>query len=124
MNKLILVIDDAASIREIVGFTLKEEGYSVISACDGEDALSKLDGTEIDLMICDVNMPKMDGIEFLKTVQNDSKYSSYRFTPRIMLTTEAGENKKEEGKKYGAKAWMVKPFKPEQLIQAVKILLK
>ena len=123
MAKKIMVIDDASSIRQVVSHVLKTEGYETQEAVDGEDALSKLDGREIDLFVCDVNMPNMDGIEFLKNVKNNEKYSSYKFTPIIMLTTEAGEDMKAQGKEAGAKAWLVKPFQPDQLVESVKKLL-
>lgn len=123
MSKTILVIDDATSVRMSVAMSLQEEGYDILEAVNGEDALSRLDGRNIDMMICDVNMPKMDGITFLRTIKNDKAYSSYKFTPIIMLTTEAGDDKKEEGKKAGAKAWLVKPFKPDKLIESVKKLV-
>ena len=123
MGKKILVIDDASAIRQSVGYTLEDSGYDVIEAVDGNDGLSKLDGSDIDLIICDVNMPNMNGIEFLKNVKQNEKYSAYKFTPLIMLTTEAGEDMKAQGKELGAKAWMVKPFKPEQLIESVKKMI-
>lgn len=123
MAKKIMVIDDASSIRQVVSHVLKTEGYETEEATDGENALSKLDGREIDLFVCDVNMPNMDGIEFLKNIKNNEKYSSYKFTPIIMLTTEAGEDMKAQGKEAGAKAWLVKPFQPDQLVESVKKLL-
>jgi two-component system chemotaxis response regulator CheY len=88
----------------------------VLEACDGQDALGRLQGQKIHLMICDVNMPNLDGISFLKAVR---AHPSYKFTPVIMLTTEAAEDKKREGQAAGARAWVVKPFKPEQLLLAV-----
>ncbi len=123
MAKIIMVIDDASSIRQVVSHVLKTEGYEIIEACDGDDALSKLDGKQIDLFLCDVNMPNMNGIDFLKNVKSDEKFSTYRFSPFIMLTTEAGEEMKMKGKEAGAKAWLVKPFQPDQLLAAVKKLL-
>ena len=123
MGKTILVIDDAAAIRQVVELTLDDEGYNVIEACDGQDALNKLEGNEINLIICDVNMPVMDGITFLKTIKTDDKYAEYKFAPIIMLTTEAGEDMKTKGKELGAKAWLIKPFKPEQLLEAVSKLV-
>ena len=123
MSKTVMIVDDAAAIRQTVGFVLQEAGYSVIEASDGEDALNRLNGQKIDLIISDVNMPNMDGISLLKKIKTENKFSSYKFVPFIMLTTEAGAGKKEEGKNAGAKAWMVKPFKPEQLLSAVKKLI-
>ncbi|MBN2403583.1 MAG: response regulator [Spirochaetes bacterium] len=124
MGKKIMIVDDTEAIRMSVGFTLQEEGYEVVEAKNGQEALDKLKGTDkIDLILCDVNMPIMDGIEFLRNMKTNESYSSVKFTPIIMLTTEAGEDKKNEGKELGAKAWIVKPFKPEQLIKAVKTLI-
>jgi len=120
MAKTIMVIDDSMSIRQVVGITLKKAGYEIIEASDGKDAVDKLTGQKVHLMICDVNMPNMDGIAFLKTVKT---LPNYKFTPIIMLTTESQEAKKLEGKAAGAKAWMVKPFKPEQLLEAVSKLI-
>lgn len=123
MAKKILVIDDSAAIRQIVSLTLTSSGYETIDAVDGANALSKLDGTDIDLFVCDVNMPNMNGIEFLQAIKSDAKYESYKFTPIIMLTTESGEDMKLKGKEAGAKAWLIKPFQPETLIDAVKKFL-
>lgn len=124
MGKTIMIVDDTEAIRMSVGFTLQEEGYDIVEAKNGQEALDKLKGAnKIDLILCDVNMPVMDGIEFLRNMKTNDSYSSVKFTPIIMLTTEAGEDKKNEGKELGAKAWIVKPFKPEQLIKAVKTLL-
>jgi two-component system chemotaxis response regulator CheY len=99
---------------------LKSSGYDVIEGSDGKDALSKLTGQKVHLIISDVNMPNMDGISFVKEVK---KLPDYKFTPVIMLTTEAGEDKKAAGQAAGAKAWVVKPFKPEQMISAVSKLI-
>ncbi|QEP44348.1 response regulator [Ectothiorhodospiraceae bacterium BW-2] len=116
MAKTILIVDDSASIRQVVGIALKGAGYSVIEGCDGQDALSKLTGQKVHLIISDVNMPNMDGITFVKEVK---KRAEYKFTPIIMLTTEAGQDKMAEGKAAGAKAWVVKPFQPAQMLDAV-----
>lgn len=120
MAKTILIIDDSMSLRQVVQIALTGAGYDVIEACDGQDALAKLTGQKVHLMICDVNMPNMDGISFLKAVR---AHPQYKFTPVIMLTTEAGEEKKKEGQAAGARAWVVKPFKPEQLLVAVQKLI-
>jgi two-component system chemotaxis response regulator CheY len=120
MAKTIMIVDDSASIREVVGIALKGAGYDVLEGCDGKDALSKLTGQRVHLIISDVNMPVMDGISFVKAVK---ERPNYRFTPIIMLTTESQEAKKLEGQAAGAKAWMVKPFKPEQLLGAVAKLI-
>ena len=119
-NKTILVIDDAASIRQVIGMTLKGAGYDVIEACDGKDALSKLNGDKINLIITDVNMPNMDGITFIKEAK---KLARYKFTPIMVLTTESQDSKKQEGQAAGAKAWVVKPFQPPQLLAAVSKLV-
>ncbi|WP_018605294.1 response regulator [Uliginosibacterium gangwonense] len=120
MSKTILIVDDSASLRQVVRIALTNAGYAVIEAEDGKDALGKLDGTKIHLIISDVNMPIMDGIEFLKNVKT---HANYKFTPVIMLTTEGGEAKKLQGQQAGARAWVVKPFKPEQLLNAVSKLV-
>ena len=116
MPKTVLIVDDSATIRQVVGMTLKGAGYEVMEACDGKDALRKLDGKKINLIISDVNMPNMDGISFVKEAK---KLASYKFTPVIMLTTESQDSKKQEGQAAGAKAWVVKPFQPEQMLAAV-----
>lgn len=120
MAKTILVVDDSTSIRQVVGISLRGAGYEVIEASHGQDALSKMTGQKIHLIISDVNMPVMDGISFLKEVKNHPRY---KFTPVIMLTTEAGQDKMAEGRAAGAKAWIVKPFQPPQLLDAVAKLV-
>lgn len=120
MAKTVLIVDDSASLRQVVGIALKGGGYEVIEAVDGEDALGKLNGQKIHLIISDVNMPNMDGISFVKAAK---QLPAYRFTPVIMLTTEAGEHKKQAGQAAGAKAWMVKPFQPAQMLTAVSTLI-
>lgn len=119
MGKTIMIVDDSASIRTVVGIALRGEGYAVIEAINGQDAISKLDGQRMHLIISDVNMPVMDGITFVKNVK---QMPAHRFTPIIMLTTESAESKKREGQAAGAKAWVVKPFKPEQMLNAVQML--
>ncbi|MBW3777528.1 response regulator [Aeromonas veronii] len=120
MGKTILIVDDSATIRQVVGMTLKGAGYEVMEASDGKDALNKLDGKKINLIISDVNMPNMDGITFVKEAK---KLANYKFTPVIMLTTESQNSKKQEGQAAGAKAWVVKPFQPEQMLAAVAKLI-
>jgi two-component system, chemotaxis family, chemotaxis protein CheY len=120
MAKTIMVVDDSASLRQVVSIALKGAGYDVIEGSDGKDALSKLQGQKIHLIISDVNMPNMDGISFVKAVK---QLPTYRFTPIIMLTTESQDEKKREGQAAGAKAWLVKPFKPELLLGAVQKLV-
>ena len=120
MAKTVLIVDDSATIRQVVGMTLKGAGYEVMEASDGKDALNKLDGKKINLIISDVNMPNMDGITFVKEAK---KLANYKFTPVIMLTTESQDSKKQEGQAAGAKAWVVKPFQPEQMLAAVAKLI-
>ncbi len=120
MAKTILIVDDSASVRQVVGIALRGAGYQVIEGIDGRDALSKLTGQKVHLIISDVNMPNMDGITFLKNVK---AMPAYRFTPVIMLTTESQEAKKREGQMAGAKAWVVKPFQPPVLLSAVEKLV-
>lgn len=120
MAKNILIVDDSASLRQVVAIALKKEGYNVVEASDGQDALGKLDGSKFHLIISDVNMPRMDGITMVKELK---KNPAYKFTPIIMLTTESGEDMKMAGKEAGVKAWMVKPFKPEQMLAAVSKLI-
>jgi two-component system chemotaxis response regulator CheY len=120
VGKTILVVDDSASVRQVVGIALRGAGYDVIEGVDGSDALKKLDGQKIHLIISDVNMPNMDGITFVKEAK---KLAAYKFTPIIMLTTESNETKKREGQAAGAKAWVVKPFQPAQMLAAVSKLI-
>lgn len=120
MAKTIMIVDDSASVRQVVSIALKGAGYDVLEGNDGADALAKLTGQKVHLMISDVNMPNMDGITFVKEVK---KKAEYKFTPIIMLTTESQEGKKQEGQAAGAKAWIVKPFQPDQLLNAVSKLI-
>lgn len=120
MSKTILIVDDSSSMRQVVSMALKGGGYEVIEACDGKDALSKLGGQKIHLVISDVNMPNMDGITFVREMK---KNAAYKFVPVIMLTTEGSEDKKKAGQDAGAKAWVVKPFQPAQMLAAVSKLL-
>lgn len=120
MKKLIMIVDDSASLRQVVKMTLEKLGYEVVEAKDGQDALSKAKGKKINLIITDLNMPVMDGITFIKELK---KLPEHKFTPVMMLTTESQQSKMMEGKAAGAKAWLVKPFKPEQIIAAVEKLV-
>ena len=120
MAKTILVVDDSASLRQVVGIALKGAGYEVVEAVDGKDALTKLDGRKVHLIISDVNMPNMDGISLVKEIK---KLPAYKFTPIVMLTTESADAKKSEGQAAGAKAWMLKPFNPPQLLAVVQKLV-
>jgi two-component system chemotaxis response regulator CheY len=116
MSKTILVVDDSSSVREVVGIALKGAGYDVIEACDGQDALTKLNGQKIHLIVSDVNMPNLDGIGLVTQVKQNP---DYKFTPIMMLTTESQDDMKQKGKAAGAKAWLVKPFQPDALLSAV-----
>jgi len=121
MAKTILVVDDSASVRQVVTIALRGAGYEVIAGVDGKDALTKLNGQRIHLIISDVNMPNMDGITF---VAEAKKLPAYKFTPIIMLTTESQEEKKRQAQAAGAKAWVTKPFQPEQMLSAVAKLIQ
>jgi len=120
MVKTILIVDDSTSMRQVISIALKDTGYEVIEACNGQDALGKLTGIKIHLIVCDINMPIMDGITFVKTVK---QLDHYRFTPIIMLTTEMADEKKQAAKDAGAKAWVTKPFKPPVLLSAIAKLV-
>jgi len=116
----ILAVDDSASMRQMVSFTLKGAGHDVIEAVDGVDALSKAQGQKIDLVISDVNMPNMDGITLIAELR---KIASFKFIPMLMLTTESAGDKKQQGKAAGATGWIVKPFNPDQLLATIKKVL-
>ncbi len=120
MAKTIMTVDDSASVRQMVKMTLQKEGYDVIEASDGKDALGKLKGA-VSMVITDLNMPNMDGISLIKEIRT---MAAYKFVPIIMLTTESQAGKKQEGKTAGATGWIVKPFKPEQLLAVVKKVLR
>ena len=117
----ILAVDDSASMRQMVAFTLKGAGHDVVEAADGVEALNKAKTQAFDLVITDVNMPNMDGISLIKELR---ALPNFRFTPMLMLTTEAGMDKKQEGKAAGATGWIVKPFNPEQLLNTVKKVIR
>ncbi|MCG6552295.1 MAG: response regulator [Candidatus Magnetominusculus sp. LBB02] len=120
MDKVIMTVDDSASVRQMVAFTLKGAGYAVIQAVDGKDALAKLASEHIDMIITDLNMPNLDGIGLVKAVRG---MPEHKFMPIIMVTTESQESKKLEGRAAGATGWIVKPFKPEQLMSVVRKVL-
>ena len=119
MGKTILAVDDSASVRQMVSFTLRGAAYQVTEAVDGSDALSKLTGN-IQLIITDLNMPKMDGIELIRQVRTNS---ANKYVPILVLTTESQPAKKQEAKSAGATGWIVKPFRPEQLLAVVERVL-
>jgi two-component system, chemotaxis family, chemotaxis protein CheY len=123
--KKILVVDDSATLRASVNYTLKEAGFDTINAVNGADGLAKLSdanklGEEIGMIISDINMPVMDGITFIKEV----KKTPFRFLPILVLTTESQEEMKMKGKQAGASGWLVKPFKPEQLVYVTKKFMR
>ncbi len=120
MSKSVLIVDDSSSVRTVVGIALRGAGYEVLEASDGADGLRKLEGRKVHLIISDVNMPGMDGLTFLKEIK---KSAALKFIPVMMLTTEAGADKMAIGKTEGARAWMTKPFKPEQMLAAVQKLV-
>ena len=116
----ILTVDDTASMRQMISFTLHSVGHEVIQASDGNEALKVLEGKKVDLVIADINMPNMDGITLLKSLR---ALADYKFTPILMLTTESQDAKRQQGKVAGATGWIVKPFNPEQLLTVVKKVL-
>lgn len=116
MSKTALVVDDSASLRQMVVFTLKQVGFSVLEAANGQEGIQQLKGQRLELIITDLNMPVMDGIEFLKRVRT---IAAYKFTPILILTTESQPAKRQEGKAAGATGWLVKPFNPEQVVRVV-----
>jgi two-component system, chemotaxis family, chemotaxis protein CheY len=120
MGKRIMTVDDSASVRQMVSFTLKDAGYEVVEAVDGKDAFAKIQASPANMVITDLNMPNLDGIGLIRTLRG---HPSFKFTPIIMLTTESQDSKKQEGKAAGATGWIVKPFKPEQLLAVVKKVL-
>ena len=121
MTNTILVVDDSASIRQMVAYTFKAEGYSVIEAEDGIEGLAKAnEHGSIDLILSDQNMPNMDGLTFVNTLRNHPRYAS---TPILMLTTESNDSMKMQGRAAGANGWLVKPFNPDRLLEVVKKFL-
>jgi len=120
MGKLVMTVDDSASVRQMVAFTLKQNGYDVIEAVDGQDALAKLSSNKVDMLLTDLNMPKLDGIGLIKGVRASNLN---KFIPIVMLTTESQDSRKKEGKSAGATGWIVKPFKQDQLIAVIKKVL-
>ncbi len=116
----VLAVDDSASMRQMVSFTLKGAGYDVIEANDGQDALTKAQSSSPDLVLTDVNMPIMDGITLIQELR---KLPNYKHVPMLMLTTESAGDKKAQGKAAGATGWLVKPFNPDQLIATIKKVL-
>jgi len=117
MAKTVLAVDDSASIRQMVAFTLKGAGYNVIEAVDGEDALAKARISDVHLVLTDQNMPKMDGLTLIKNLRTLPKFAG---VPILMLTTESSDAMKSQGRAAGATGWLVKPFDPPKLLEVVK----
>ena len=120
MSKTIVTVDDSASVRQMVSLTLKDAGYNVIECCDGKDALSKISGTTVQMVVTDLNMPNMNGLDLILALRAKPEF---KFTPIVFLTTESQSEKKQAAKAAGATGWIVKPFKPEQLLSVVKKVL-
>jgi two-component system, chemotaxis family, chemotaxis protein CheY len=117
MNKTVLTVDDSASIRQMVSFTLKSAGYEVVEAVDGADGLNKAKQKSVNLVLTDQNMPNMDGLTLIKSLR---LLPQYKATPILMLTTESSDAMKTAGRAAGATGWLVKPFDPQKLIEVVK----
>ena len=118
--KRTLAVDDSSSVRQMLGFTLRNAGYDVSEAVDGKDGLAKAGREKFDLVITDLNMPNMDGIQLITALR---KLPAYSFTPLLMLTTESQPEKKDAGRKAGATGWIVKPFNSDQLVAVVRKLI-
>lgn len=116
MGLRVLAVDDSKTMRDMVSFTLKNAGHDVLEAGDGMDAMDKLGDEKVDLIITDINMPRMDGIELIKTLRG---HAVHKGTPILVLTTESDTTKKNEGREAGATGWIVKPFSPDKLLQVV-----
>jgi two-component system chemotaxis response regulator CheY len=119
MARTIMTVDDSASVRQLVAFTLRTAGYEVLEAVDGQDALARLKGP-VHLVITDLNMPRLDGIGLIRSIRG---LPAYKYIPVIMLTTESQDSKKQAGKAAGATGWIVKPFSQDQLLAVVKKVL-
>lgn len=121
MAKTVLIVDDSESIREVVNFTLQNEGYDVLVGVDGEDALKFLDGRHLDIIITDLHMPNLDGLGFIRKVR---VMETYKHIPILFLTTESQTEKKMEAKEAGATGWIIKPFVPAKLLDAISRVLR
>ena len=117
----ILAVDDSASMRQMVAFTLKGAGYNVIEAVDGQEALEKARSQHVDLVLTDQNMPRMDGISLTKKLRDNPKFKA---TPILILTTESSDQMKQAGRGAGATGWLVKPFDPAKLIEVIRKVIK
>ena len=120
MSKRVLVVDDSATVRQQVGNALQQAGYEIVEAVDGADGLSKLaDNSDISMVICDINMPRMSGLEMIEQI---ARSTTMKKVPVVMLTTEGQPALIQRAKQAGAKGWIVKPFKPDLLLAAVNKL--
>jgi two-component system chemotaxis response regulator CheY len=119
MGKRIMTVDDSATVRQVLQTALTSAGYEVVAAKDGEDALEKLDADKVDMLVTDLDMPRMDGISLIQAIR---QRPGNRFLPIIMLTTESLPEKKQAGKDAGASGWINKPFRPNQLLAVVRMI--
>lgn len=117
MAKRILIVDDSASVRQVQSFVLSSAGYQVVEAVDGADALIKLGGSPVHLVLTDLHMPNLDGVGLIRAIRSSA---AHRLTPVVMITTESRESRKQEGRDAGATGWIVKPFTPDQLLAVVR----
>ncbi len=117
MSKTIMVVDDSPSVRQMMSFTLENAGYAVVEAEDGEDALKKLVGSTVNMIVTDLNMPNINGFELIRSIRSKS---DHKYIPIVVLTTEYHESKKKKSKEAGATGWITKPFKPDQLLDVIK----
>jgi two-component system chemotaxis response regulator CheY len=116
MSKTVMIVDDSSSFRAVVKLALQKAGYAVVEACDGVDALSKVDAQKVNLIVCDWNLPTMDGITFVKQIKS---LPAHKFLPVIMLSTDSRETQEAQGKAAGARAWITKPVEPSRLVDVV-----
>jgi len=116
MTRTALIVDDSSSVRQMVGYTLRQAGFTVVEGQNGADALEKLGDQRVNLVITDLNMPVMDGIEFIRQLRSKP---NGKYTPVLMLTTENQAEKKQAGRAAGATGWIIKPFQPEKLLEVV-----
>ncbi len=117
--KRVMTVDDSETVRTVLSMTLSRAGYEVIEAVDGDDALQKLNTTEVDVLVTDLNMPNLDGVGLIESVRQSP---GNRFMPIIMLTTGSQPEKKQAGKVAGASGWITKPFRPEQFLAVIKMV--
>lgn len=117
----ILAVDDSASMRKMVAFTLTGAGYHVIEAVDGQDAYEKAQNHTIDLVLTDQNMPRLDGLGLTRKLRGNPKFKT---TPILILTTESGDEMKQAGRSAGATGWLVKPFDPGRLIEVIQKVIR